>query len=388
MSLLEAFNFVGRWPFIMGSLLMGLIGDSPLYAGDATLIVATFAPGEAGGIEHCRFDEETGAIQGVGRTTGIEHVFYMAVSPDGRFLYATHAPGKFGGSTPEFVAAYRRDPQTGALTLLNQQSTGGTASCFLEVDATGGVLLLANYASATVASLPIREDGSLEPIASLLTHTGSGTDPVRQAKPHPHCIVRSPDNRFAFVADLGLDQIIGYPLEARTGKLLSTRPQITRTFPGAGPRHLRFHPDGEHLIVINELAGSITLFDYDSESGRMSEVQTLSTLPEGFSGKSLCADLRITPDGRFLYATNRGHDSIAAFRILPDATLQLVSIVPSQGEGPQNLGISPNGKWLLCANMPGNSVSVFQIDPETGELALHGSPVSFPKPPCLILVQE
>jgi 6-phosphogluconolactonase len=256
----------------------------------------------------------------------------------------------------------------------------------LDVDATGKTVVVANYSTGSVASFPVRDDGSLGEAASFVQHKGSSVVTARQEGPHAHCIVVSPDNRFVYAADLGLDQVLGYRIDAAAGKLSPNRQPYVRTPPGAGPRHLTFHPNGRRMYVINELANSVTLFDYDSDSGMLVEQQTISTLPEDFEGKSHCADLKITPNGRFLYGTNRGHDSIAAYKIGDDGRLTLLAIEPSLGKGPQNLAITPGGEFLLCANMPGNNVAVFRIDAKTGTLMRVGEPISTPSPSCIKLM--
>jgi 6-phosphogluconolactonase len=272
------------------------------------------------------------------------------------------------------------------LTLLNRHSALGAAACYLDVDATGRTVVVANYATGSVASLPVREDGSLGEASSFIQHEGSSIHPERQQGPHAHAIVVSPDNRFAFATDLGLDQVLGYRFKADTAKLSPNRQPFVRTPPGAGPRHLAFHPNGQHAYVINELDNSVTLFDYVAESGMLIEQQTISTLPEDFDGESYCADLKITPNHRFLYATNRGHDSIAAYRIGDDGRLTLLGIEPSLGKGPQNLAITPGGELLLCANMPGNNVVVFRIDPQTGGISRVGQPILMPRPSCIMIL--
>jgi 6-phosphogluconolactonase len=216
-------------------------------------------------------------------------------------------------------------------------------------------------------------------------HAGSSVDSTRQEGPHAHCIVISPDNRFAFAADLGLDKVLAYRLDGGAARISANRQAFVRTPPAAGPRHLTFHPNGRHVYVINELANSVTMFDYDAESGMLIEQQTISTLPDDFEGKSYCADLKITPNGRFLYGTNRGHDSIAAYRLADDGRLTLISIAPSLGSGPQNLAITPDGTRLLCANMGGDNVALFRIHPQDGTLQSVGQPVSMPKPSCIML---
>jgi 6-phosphogluconolactonase len=230
----------------------------------------------------------------------------------------------------------------------------------------------------------VKPDGQLAEAASFVQHEGTSADPQRQKGPNAHSFVISPDNRFALAADLGIDKIMIYRLDASTAKLTANKTQpFAALAPGSGPRHLAFHPEGKHLYAINELKNTITVFDYGTESGTLKERQTIPTLPADFTGKSFTADLKVTPDGKFLYGTNRGHDSIARYRIGEDRTLMLLGIEPSLGKGPQNLLITPDGKWLLCANMPGNSVVVFKINPETGAITATGEPVSMPMPSCI-----
>jgi 6-phosphogluconolactonase len=354
-------------------------------ADDPLVYISAFAAADDGAIHAFRLDPATGLLNSVHRTTDAEHPFFMAVSPDRRFLYSIHAT-EFGGEEHEQVAAYEIEGRSGRLKLLNRQSARGAGSCYLDVDATGQTVLVANYSTGSVAALPVREDGSLGEAASFVQHAGSSVDPARQTGPFAHCITISPDNRFAYAADLGQDKIVGYQLIADTAKLSPARQSFVRTPPGAGPRHLTFHPNGKHLYAINELKNSVTLFDYIAESGMLIERRTISTLPDDFDGTSHCADLKITPDGRFLYGTNRGHDSIAAYAIGDDGQLTRIGMEASLGAGPQNLAITPDGKLLLCANMRGDNVVVFRIDGQTGGLKAIGEPVSMPKPSCIMLL--
>jgi 6-phosphogluconolactonase len=357
----------------------------PSAAADALVFVASFAPGEQGGIQVYAFSTEEGRLKPVRRTAGAENPFFLALSPDGKHLYATHAK-EFGGTEKEQVSAYEIVGRSGGLKLLNRRSAEGTAACYVDVDKTGKTLLVANYGSGSVASLPILADGALGQPASFFQHRGSSVNPQRQKEPHPHCIVVSPDNRYAFTADLGTDQVFCYKLDATTAKLTPNRPAFARSPAGAGPRHLTFHPGGKYVYVINELLNSVTVFDYEADSGTLSAKQTISTLPDGFTGTSYCADVKVTPDGRFLYGTNRGHDSIAAYAVGAEGRLSLIALTPSLGKGPQNLALTPDGRWLLCANMPGNNVEVFRIDPRTGQLRPAGEPVQQPSPSCIQLL--
>ncbi len=367
------------------SLLLGAlcIAAVTLSAAEPVVFISAFASGDKAGIHAFRFDSKTSALQPLHRTTDIQNPFFLAVSPDQRFLYAINAE-KFGGADDEFITAYALEGRSGQLKRLNQQSARGTASCYLDVDATGKTVVVANYASGSVASLPVNEAGALGEAASFVQHSGSSIDPQRQKGPNAHSIVISPDNRFALAADLGIDKILIYQLDAATAKLTPNDAQpFVKMQPGSGPRHISFHPIGRHVYVINELANTVTCFDYAAASGMLTERQTIATLPAGFTGKSYTADLKITPDGKFLYGTNRGHDSIASYRIGADGGLTLLSIDPSLGKGPQNLLITPDGQWLLCANMPGNSVVVFRIDDTNGKITVSGTPIEMPMPSCI-----
>jgi 6-phosphogluconolactonase len=354
-------------------------------AKEVLVFVTAFAPGDKGGIHAYEFDSAAGKLKPLRRTAGVENPFFLALSPDTKVLYSTHAKA-FGGTENEQVAAFQVVGRTGELKLLNRQSAEGTAACYLDVDKTRKAVVVANYSSGSVASLPIKGDGSLGEHASFLKHKGSSVNPQRQKEPHAHCIVISPDNRYALAADLGTDEIVCYKFDPATAKLTPNKPPSAKSPAGAGPRHLTFHPNGKRVYVINELLNSVTLFDWDADAGTLKEKQTISTLPDDFKGTSHCADVKVTPDGHYLYGTNRGHDSIAAYRIGEDGRLTLVAIEPSRGKGPQNLAITPDGQWLLCANMPGNNVAVFQIDPRSGKLRSAGEPVAQPGPSCIMLL--
>lgn len=361
-----------------------LSANRDMNADESLVFVSAFAAGENGAIHAYQLDLVTGRLKKVHRTADVEHPFFLALSPKNRFLYSIHAKS-FGGEENEYVAAYKVVGRTGQLELLNRQSALGTAACYLHVDATGQTVVVANYSTGSVASLPVRNDGSLGEAATFIQHKGSSVNPSRQEGPHAHCIVVSPDNRFVYAADLGLDQVLSYRLDPATAKLSPNDPPFVKTPLGAGPRHLTFHPNGEHVYVINELISSVTVFEYDQKVGKLTAQQTISTLPNDFGGTSHCADLKITPNGRFLYGTNRGHDSIAAYEIDDDGRLTLLGIEPSHGKGPQNLAITRDGELLLCANMPGDNVAVFRIDPETGILRSVGDPTPITSPSCIMV---
>ena len=375
-----------RWTLAFALAALSMIAaPNAAPAADPVVFVTAFAPGEKGGIHAYSFNMETGTLKPLHRTVGVENPFFLALSSDRKYLYSTHAK-QFSGKEDEHVAAFEIAGRTGELKPLNRQSAKGFAACYLDMDKTGKSVLVANYTSGSVAALPVRADGSLGEAASFFQHKGSSVNPQRQKEPHAHCIVVSPENKYAYAADLGTDQILCYKLDPAAAKLTPNDPSFAKAPAGAGPRHLTFHPNGKRVYVINELLNSVTVFDYDADSGALTEKQTISTLPDDFKGTSYCADVKITPDGRFLYGTNRGHDSIAIFQIGDDGRLALVAIEPSRGKGPQNLAITPGGQWLLCANMPGNNVAVFRIDAKTGRLKPHGEPVGQTSPSCIMVV--
>lgn len=367
------------------TLVLGMVFMSALptaQAAELVVFISAFTKGSEAAIQSFRLNDTTGELQLLQKNTDVQNPFFLALSPNRKFLYSIHA-AEFGGKDHEQVAAYEITSPDGQLKLLNRQSAHGTAACYLDVDPTGKTILVANYSTGTVASLPIKPDGSLDAAVSIFQHGDSSNIDARQKAARAHSFVFSPDNRFAFAADLGLDQVLSYQLDAAHAKLTPHKQPFVRTFAGAGPRHMTFDPQGKHLYVINELKGSVTMFDFIPESGTLIEQQTVSTLPKDYDGKSYCADVKITPNGKFLYGTNRGHDSIACYQIGDDGRLKLLAIEPSLGQGPQNLVITPNGGLLLCANMPGNNVSIFKINPETGALKSVGTPVSMVSPSCI-----
>jgi 6-phosphogluconolactonase len=365
------------------TLIFAIMPLAPSFAAEPVVFVSAFASGEKGGIHAFGFDRDKGILKPLKRTTGVQNPFFIAVSPDKRFLYSIDTE-KFGGPEAAFVGAFAIEGSEGGLRFLNRQSTRGTASCFLDIDPSGKTVLVASYNSGNVASLPVQTDGSLGEAVSLVQHSGSSVDPKRQTGPNAHCFVVSPEGRHALAADLGIDKILIYTLDAISAKLEPNPAQPFVTLPpGSGPRHLTFHPNGKLVYVINELANTIGVFDWNPKDGTLKEKQVIGTLPKDFTGKSYTADLKVAPDGRYLYGTNRGHDSVASYRIGVDGTLALLHIQPSGGKGPQNLLMTPDGRWLLCANMPGNNVVVFRIDPSSGSITATGEPVEVPMASCI-----
>lgn len=353
------------------------------------VLVTMFAADKAGGIRAFHLDPASGELAPAAVTGDCPNGFFLTLAPDRRTVYSLTA-GKFGAADTEEVIAWRLADRDGRLEPIGRRPARGAATCHAATDPSGRMLLLAHYNGGTIATLPLAADGSFAGDPAVVRHEGKGADTARQEAPHPHAFIPAPlvpdAPQFFYAADLGADAIFTYRLDAATGSLVAADPPLLKTKPGAGPRHLAFHPEGRRLYAINELDNTVAVYDFDAATGRLVARQAVSTLPPDFQGKSFTADVKITPDGRFLYGTNRGHDSIAIFRIGADGLLALVEIIPSRGRGPQNLALTPDGALLLCANMPGDNLAVFRIDRDTGRLAAVGEPVPVKSPSCIALV--
>ena len=342
--------------------------------------VGTYTGHGSQGIYAYTFDSSNGKLTSLGLAAESAQPSFLAASPDHHFLYAVNELDQFQGKPDGAVSAFSIDSITGKLTLLNQVSSRGAGPAFITLDGTGRYILVANYGGGSVAVFARMPDGSIGELTAFVRHTGSSVNPQRQEGPHAHCIAMSPDNRFAVVADLGLDQLLEYPFNEKHGTLGIAR--IVNTDPGAGPRHLVFSDSGKFVYVINELFSTVTVYSYDSRDAFTQLRQTISTLPSGFKGTNTDAEIALHPNGRFLYASNRGDDSITVFAVHGrKGTLSLIEAVPTGGKTPRNFAIDPSGQWLLAANQNSNSVVTFQIDRKsgrltaTGESAEVGSPV-------------
>jgi len=351
-----------------------------VYFGTCTL------SGKSKGIYTCLLDASTGKLSAPELAAETANPSFVTIHPDHRYLYAVGESGVFGGRKTGAVSAFAIDQATGKLTLLNRQSAGGLGPCHVNIDRSGKCVLVANYSGGSCASLPVRDDGSLGEAASFIRHAGSSVNPDRQAGPHPHSINPSPDNRFAFVADLGLDKVLVYKLDPARATLTPNDPPFVTVPSGSGPRHLAFHPDGRFAYVINEMLCTVTAFSYDAKLGTLKATQTISTLPRGESvqpGYST-AEVQVHPGGKFLYGSNRGHDTIAVFAIDRESgTLRLIQNEPAQGKIPRNFGIDPTGAWLLVANEKSDNVVVFSIATMTGKLRPTGQIIEVGAPMCV-----
>jgi 6-phosphogluconolactonase len=355
--------------------------------------VATYTNKSASkGIYVYSFDPGTGKLSPLGVAAESEDPSFLAVHPSGKYLYAVNEIDHFGGQKSGAASAFAVDAKSGKLTLLNQAATRGAGPCHISMDKSGKFALVANYDGGSIASFPVRDDGTLGEAAGFMQHQGSSANKERQQGPHAHWIGTSPDNRFVLAADLGLDEVLTYRFNAAKGTLSPDNPPYAKVDAGAGPRHLAFHPNGKFAFVLNEMEDSVTSFAYKSSNGSLSALQTvsaLSTLRNDYKGPKEAAEIAVHPNGKFLYASNRGGlDTISAFSIDPaKGTLHLKNEYPTMGKTPRNFAIDPTGKFLLAANQESNNIVVFRIDAVTGALSPTGDTVEVPAPVCIAFLQ-
>jgi 6-phosphogluconolactonase len=358
------------------------------------LVFATScAAGDAATITAFNLNTATATLTELHRNTEVENPFFIALSPDRKCLYSVHVPGSLNSDTGR-IAAFEIVGDSGQLRKLNEQSANGITTCYVDVDPTGKAVVFANYTSGSIGSYPVQADGSLGEMVSFVQHQGASlVNANRQEAAHAHCSVISPNGKHMYACDLGMDQILGYALNAESATLTPHNQSYVRTIGGGGPRHFTYHPQGGYVYANNELDNSVNVYSYDESSGTLIERQVISSLPDDFEGESYTADIKITPDGRYLYCTNRMHDSIAAYSIGNDGCLTLIDIQSSQGNFAQNLAITPDGTILLCANMQasatnsaGENIAVFRIDPASGKLSAVGTPVAHAAPSCIMIV--
>jgi 6-phosphogluconolactonase len=366
--------FFRSWAAVLAPLLLtAAAGKEP--KGEYIAYIGTYTSKHSKGIYAFRFEASTGKLTPLGLAAETTSQDYLAVHPNQRFLYAVKETNGLSGQNAGSVSSFSVNPTTGKLRLLNEVSSRGAGPCHLRIDRSGKNLLVANYTSGSVAVLPVNEDGSLRDAAAFIQHTGSSVNKERQEGPHVHCIRASPDNRFVLAADLGLDKLLVYRFDPVRGSLVPNDPPFVKTHPGAGPRHFAFHPNGRFVYVINEIQASLSAFSYNGADGSLREVQTLSTLPDGYkvTKDDSAAEVVVHPSGKFVYGSNRGYDSIAVFAI--DSTTGLVTSleqISTQGKTPRGFGIDPTGSYLIVCNQDSDSLVVFRINRQTGRLTPTG----------------
>ena len=336
------------------------------------------------GIYAFRYDAATSEITPLGLVAESTNPSWVTLHPSGRFLYAVNEVGNYKGPNSGGVSAFSVDRATGKLTFLNEVASRGADPCYVTVDQTGKYVLVANYTGGSIAAFPILADGKLGEASAFVQHTGKGTNPERQEGPHAHSIDLSPDNRFAMVDDLGLDQLLVYKFDSGKGSVTPNDPPFARLEAGAGPRHFVLRPDGKFAYVVAEMGHTVTVFSNDASSGKLQPIQTVTTLPKDFTGRNDDAEIRVHPSGKFLYASNRGDDSIAIYAIdKTKGTLTQVAITHTGGKEPRNFEIDPTGKLLFAANQKSDSIVVFRIDQNTGQLTPTGKVLDVGAPVCI-----
>ncbi|MGE0127309.1 MAG: lactonase family protein [Blastocatellales bacterium] len=345
------------------------------------MYVGTYTRGKSEGIYVYRMNLADGQLKHAATVKGISNPSFLAIDPKRRFLYAANESGEFAGKRGGGVTAFAIDQKTGDLRKLNEQNSPGVP-CYVSVHPSGKFVFAANYGGGNVVIYPVRADGSLSEASDVAQHTGTGGDPKRQDRPHAHCILPDQSGRYVFAPDLGIDKVMIYRVDTKNGKFIPNGFGATK--PAAGPRHFAFHPSGKFGYVINELDSTVTVFEYDKAKGALKEVQAISALPAGFSGTSYCADIHVHPSGRFVYGSNRGHDSIVAFAIDQNTgKLNLIGHEPTGGKWPRNFGVDPTGAFLLVANQNTDNVVTFRIDQQSGKLTATGQNTEIPVPVCL-----
>jgi 6-phosphogluconolactonase len=364
-----------RWNL---TLLLFLISFS-CFSQEPYLFIGTYTHGKSKGIYVYKFNTKTGTGTPVSSIEA-KNPSYVCLSADGKFLYATDEEDQ-GGS----VGAYAFEPTTGHLALLNTQSCQGSCPCYVSEDKTGKWVFVANYCSGSLAALPVNSDGSLAPAMQVISQLGKGTDTARQEASHVHSTIFSPDERFLLEANLGTDQEHVYIFRPHEMIPLSEPFDSVATLqPASGPRHIAFHPKKSDVYILSELSGTVDGFHFDSTSGKMTHFQRIRTTPDNFTGFAGSADIHIHPNGKYLYATNRGtSNTIAVFQIGKDGKLVTKEIISVKGKHPRNFVIDPGGHFLLVANRDTDNIVIFSIDPATGLLKATGKEISIPNPVCL-----
>lgn len=372
----------------LGFVAMGCNAVEKPASKDQTMwvYVGTYTGPKSKGVHVMKFDTASGTLSAPQVAGEVQNPSFLHIHPSGRSLYTAGEMSEFQGKKGGAVSAFGIDSASGKLKLLNQQTAGGGGSCFVSVDPAGKVALVANYGGGSVSSMPIKEDGSLGEPASFHQHAGSSVNAARQKAPHAHCIVVSPEGKYAYACDLGLDKVLIYKIDAAKGAMTPNDPASAAVAPGSGPRHLAFHPTAPFAYVINEMLLTMTVFKYDPANGSLTEVQTLSTLPEGVAmdKKFSCAEVQVHPSGKFVYGSNRGHDSITCFTVDPaTGKLSFASNSSSGGKTPRNFRIDPTGQYLFTANQGSDNIVVYKIDQASGALTPTGATATVGSPVCI-----
>ena len=336
------------------------------------------------GIYAFRYDAATQEVTSLGLAAETTNPSWVALHPNGRFLYAVNEVQNYNGPNSGGVSAFSVDRATGKLTFLNEVASRGADPCYITVDQSGKYILVANYTGGSIAAFPISADGKLGKASAFVQHTGHGLNPKRQEAPHAHSIDLSPDEHFAFVDDLSLDELLVYKFDKSKGSLKPNNPPFAKLDAGAGPRHFALHPSGKFAYVVSEMACTVTAFSVDLKAGVLHRSQSISTLPDDFKGENDDAGIVVHPSGKFLYASNRGHDSITVFAIdAAKGTLTVVEHASTKGKTPRNFAIDPTGTLLFAENQQSNNIVIFRIDEKNGKLTPTGKVLEVGQPVCI-----
>ncbi len=388
-NLVSKFSHRLGLPLLLGASLLpaGIVANSAQAAsGDSLVYVGTYTRGQSKGIYAYKLEASSGTFTSLGLVGETPNPSFLAVDPSHRFLYAANELNTFEGKRGASVTAFSLDSATGKLTQLNAKASGGAGACHLVVDNDTKNLLVANYVDASVEDLSILPDGSLGAAPSFIVHTGKSIG-ARQAAAHAHCMVLDAANQHAYVCDLGQDKVIIYKFDSKTGTLTPNDPPSANIKTGSGPRHMALSPDGRQAYVVSEMGSIITHLSCDPKTGALADLQTMSLLPEDFKGTSNAAEIAMHPSGKYVYATNRGNDSVAVFAIDPaSGSLSFVQRIPTNGRTPRGMAIDPTGKFLLTGNQDSSSITVFNLDPATGKLTQVEKQLEAPLPVCIIFV--
>ena len=353
-------------------------------SGEYLVYFGTYTDQAARGIYAYRFQPATGKLTSIGLMAETPNPAFLVATPNGRFLYAVNWKGDEREKQGDTVSAYAIDRKTGKLTFLNKVDSKGEMPTNLTIDHTGKTLLAVSYTGGNITGYLIEPDGKLSEPTTYFEHRGKSVHPVNG--PHSHGVIISPDNKHAFVGEVGLDQVRSYSLDAAKSKLMPSDPPFVSVAPGTAPRHLAFHPSGKFLYVNDESRPAVTVFAVDG--GHLKEIQEVPAIPADYKGRDATAEIQIDKKGRFVYVSNRGHDSIAVFSV-DQATGKLTPIqhASTLGKTPRNFSLDPTGQYLFAANQGSDTVVPFKVDQETGKLTPTGEPISVPKPVCVLFVK-
>jgi 6-phosphogluconolactonase len=379
---------------ICGSATAGLLlaqtsqSQSNKMAKEMLLYIGTYTSRGSEGIYVYKFNAETGVLSKLHTVKDVVQPSFLAIGKSRKFLYAVNETEEYEGKKSGAVSAFAIDQKTGDLKFLNKQPSLGGAPCHISVSSNEKFVLVANYLGGNVSVFPVEADGRLGVSVNLQQHSGTGPNKARQEAAHAHSINPDEKNRYAIACDLGADKVFIYEFDDKNGKLKPNPAQaVYQTKPGAGPRHFAFHPNAKLAFVINELNMTISSLAFDEKKGTLKEIQTVPTLPENFKGANTCADIHVSPNGKFLYGTNRGHDSLVVYKVdEKTGKLDYVEHVSTGGKTPRNFTIAPNGKFLLAANQNSDSITVFSIDEKSGRLSPTANKATVSMPVCLKLI--